>query len=340
YGNEADPDHGDVYVPYRFAGREYDPESGLYYNRSRYYAPSLGRFLSLDSIGIWGDLGNYGNGYAYVGNMGNVRRDPEGRYPFIVHAVFWVYSNLLQETQMYAWQATTGQDLRGGKLAGIGRMASDAIYNYQQNILTRVQDAVSSDKHGMNRNKEWSERIYIQGTAVDGAQQLIPIERTFIKTRYQDKDGNWYTVAIVVDIDASNGQQLSYLKIIMSEKDNKIKEACMTTTGKCDLPSYPGAMPDPDSDEPKDVKMLLRTGMLKPKTKEKDRDIEEYPFDKIPLRKWFWLRPKEKKILGSDDGRMYLRRDLHVPYDDPYKWLNVNNPGFVDPMPPDWSRTN
>jgi RHS repeat-associated protein len=64
--------------PHRFAGRVWDEESDLYYYRSRYYDPSLGRFISVDTIGIWGDLNNYGNGYAYVGNMGNSGLDPWG----------------------------------------------------------------------------------------------------------------------------------------------------------------------------------------------------------------------------------------------------------------------
>ncbi|HAV42503.1 TPA: hypothetical protein DCX15_00600 [bacterium] len=34
--------------PYTFTGREYDPESGLYYYRARYYDPRLGRFLQED----------------------------------------------------------------------------------------------------------------------------------------------------------------------------------------------------------------------------------------------------------------------------------------------------
>jgi RHS repeat-associated protein len=36
--------------PYTFTGREYDPESGLYYYRTRHYDPSLGRFLQEDPI--------------------------------------------------------------------------------------------------------------------------------------------------------------------------------------------------------------------------------------------------------------------------------------------------
>ncbi len=38
----------------------------------------MGRFISLDTIEIWGDLNNYGNGYSYVGNMGNALTDPLG----------------------------------------------------------------------------------------------------------------------------------------------------------------------------------------------------------------------------------------------------------------------
>jgi len=35
---------------YTFTGREYDPESGLYYYRARYYDPNIGRFLQEDPI--------------------------------------------------------------------------------------------------------------------------------------------------------------------------------------------------------------------------------------------------------------------------------------------------
>jgi RHS repeat-associated protein len=37
--------------PYRFQGRRYDPEQGLYYFRNRTYSPSLGRFVQRDPIG-------------------------------------------------------------------------------------------------------------------------------------------------------------------------------------------------------------------------------------------------------------------------------------------------
>lgn len=60
--------------PYRFAGREWDAEAGLYYYRARYYDPKTGRFISKDPIGFAGGI----NLYAYVGNNPINRIDPFG----------------------------------------------------------------------------------------------------------------------------------------------------------------------------------------------------------------------------------------------------------------------
>jgi len=38
--------------PLRFQGQYFDEETGLHYNRFRYYAPDIGRFISQDPIGL------------------------------------------------------------------------------------------------------------------------------------------------------------------------------------------------------------------------------------------------------------------------------------------------
>jgi len=48
----------------RFQGQYFDAETGLHYNRFRYYDPSCGRFINQDPIGLAG--GN--NNYLYVPN--------------------------------------------------------------------------------------------------------------------------------------------------------------------------------------------------------------------------------------------------------------------------------
>ncbi|AOZ52082.1 RHS repeat-associated core domain-containing protein [Chromobacterium vaccinii] len=40
--------------PFRFQGQYHDDESGLHYNRHRYYDPEIGRFISRDPIGLLG----------------------------------------------------------------------------------------------------------------------------------------------------------------------------------------------------------------------------------------------------------------------------------------------
>ncbi len=58
----------------RFAGQYYDEETGLHYNRYRYYDPSLGRYLRADPIGLYGGI----NLYAYVQNDPVNMIDPLG----------------------------------------------------------------------------------------------------------------------------------------------------------------------------------------------------------------------------------------------------------------------
>jgi RHS repeat-associated protein len=56
------------FIPFRQLGQYEDLETGLYYNRFRYYNPETGLYLSQDPIGI---AGNNPNLYAYVKDANN-----------------------------------------------------------------------------------------------------------------------------------------------------------------------------------------------------------------------------------------------------------------------------
>ncbi|ABC30516.1 Rhs family protein [Hahella chejuensis KCTC 2396] len=59
YGNLALQDVEDVQNPLRFQGQYYDEETGLHYNRHRYYDPSAARFINQDPVGLLGGDNNY-----------------------------------------------------------------------------------------------------------------------------------------------------------------------------------------------------------------------------------------------------------------------------------------
>ena len=54
--NETVSDGLKANIPFRFQGQYYDEESGLHYNRFRYYDPEIGRFVSQDPIGLRGGM--------------------------------------------------------------------------------------------------------------------------------------------------------------------------------------------------------------------------------------------------------------------------------------------
>ncbi|WP_425111093.1 RHS repeat-associated core domain-containing protein [Burkholderia anthina] len=65
--------------PIRFPGQYYDRESGLHYNRFRYYDPMVGRYINQDPIGLMGGL----NHYSYADGDPINRIDPNGTFAFL-----------------------------------------------------------------------------------------------------------------------------------------------------------------------------------------------------------------------------------------------------------------
>ncbi|MEX5550371.1 RHS repeat-associated core domain-containing protein, partial [Pseudomonas pergaminensis] len=64
YGEITRLDIGKVDNPLRFQGQYFDQESGLHYNRHRYYNPDVGRYLTQDPVKLAGGV----NAYQYVPN--------------------------------------------------------------------------------------------------------------------------------------------------------------------------------------------------------------------------------------------------------------------------------
>ncbi|MGR9106884.1 MAG: RHS repeat-associated core domain-containing protein, partial [Gammaproteobacteria bacterium] len=74
FGN-INPIENNFALNLRFPGQYYDSETGLLYNWTRYYEPALGRYISVDFMGLDGGI----NPYVYALDNPLVYVDPDGR---------------------------------------------------------------------------------------------------------------------------------------------------------------------------------------------------------------------------------------------------------------------
>ncbi len=135
---------GHVVNPYRFAGRELELLSGLYYNRARYYEPATGRFLSQDPLAGALSWPVTQNRYPYAFNNPAGYTDPTGKVaPLVVVAVAvgviivgrWIW-NLCDTAQSAAQSVADAQ--------AAGQRYRDAIKSGDiEQILNARNDFVS-----------------------------------------------------------------------------------------------------------------------------------------------------------------------------------------------------
>nr|WP_286010125.1 RHS repeat-associated core domain-containing protein [Clostridium sp. Marseille-Q2269] len=100
--------------PYRYKGYRYDNETGLYYLKSRYYNPDLGRFISADAMaGKTGEILSH-NLFAYCGNNPVNAIDEDG------NMFGWIRN---------AWNATKRAVVTGVRkiVSGVKRIASAVV---------------------------------------------------------------------------------------------------------------------------------------------------------------------------------------------------------------------
>jgi RHS repeat-associated protein len=131
-------DHRGDPQPYRFTGREWDKETGLYYYRARYYSPSKGRFLREDPLGFSVGV----NFYTYVRNNSLRFIDPFG------------LDYLTFDGSRVTWYTDSGQAL-GKWSAASGPWGQGALPpgEYSGNTLrTRTNPAMTREGIGWSLN--------------------------------------------------------------------------------------------------------------------------------------------------------------------------------------------
>ncbi|GAA4027343.1 hypothetical protein GCM10022409_09160 [Hymenobacter glaciei] len=116
--------------PFRYQGQYEDTETGLYYNRFRYYDPKAGTYISQDPLRLWGG----GRLYAYVKNTQNWL-DVLGLIP--------VYRNL-RPNENPAEGLSAKNPGRGMSPAGHVRNGSNANFKGSQYISTTTDPEVAA----------------------------------------------------------------------------------------------------------------------------------------------------------------------------------------------------
>ena len=140
--NEENPHH--LHQPYRLPGQQYDTESGLYYNRNRYYDPLQGRYITQDPIGLEGGWSLY----AYPLNPVN-GIDPLG----LSHADVALIRRKDQLNHQRAWDilSDTYEDMKRLNLGG-----TDQFFHCMAFCrVSKLNDAgVSRSAKGLGYEKE------------------------------------------------------------------------------------------------------------------------------------------------------------------------------------------
>ncbi|QDU59938.1 tRNA3(Ser)-specific nuclease WapA precursor [Planctomycetes bacterium Pan216] len=93
FGNVVNQSNSLIEVRYKFTGREYDDETGLYYYRARYYDATKGGFISEDPIGF---AGRDTNLTRYATNSPTMLSDPSGLWTLGIGPSATVYTGILR----------------------------------------------------------------------------------------------------------------------------------------------------------------------------------------------------------------------------------------------------
>ncbi|WP_158619362.1 RHS repeat-associated core domain-containing protein [Pseudomonas sp. v388] len=151
--------------PLRFQGQYHDHETGLHYNRHRYYDPQVGRFISKDPIGLLGGL----NLYAYAPNpVGWV--DPFGLSAADGHAgrkPLSIKPNQNYKCPCKKWEISEYDEVCEGNVPGVGY----AKYFYS----ARTEQWWSVDKTGhggsawkvFDEHGKWEKDADVNGNYMD-----------------------------------------------------------------------------------------------------------------------------------------------------------------------------
>jgi RHS repeat-associated protein len=143
--------------PFRFTGREWDAESGLYYYRARYYDPEVGRFISADPL----PRSDGNKGYIYAENNPVNFSDPLGLFmenEAVQQTLYWAQQ---------AMQATSPQVIRA--------LNDLSLMYYNQAVLTVPATQRPAMFQYMYQSNLAAQQALTGGRAAAAASSSLPV---------------------------------------------------------------------------------------------------------------------------------------------------------------------
>ncbi|MCF6285265.1 MAG: hypothetical protein L3K26_08750, partial [Candidatus Hydrogenedentes bacterium] len=174
---------------YLFNGRRFDSDTGLYYYRTRYMNPEIGRFISRDTIGLWGDENNLGNPYTYAGNNPWSNLDPFGEdvvddfNPYSKQK--WGIAEGMGRLPFQAAAATvrfTSQDVHTA-LQGMGMVPVAGIVFDGADVLFYIFEGnlVEAGKSALATPPVLGQVLRVGGSVLGAATVIVGIEEIVVK---------------------------------------------------------------------------------------------------------------------------------------------------------------
>lgn len=152
--------------PFRYAGYQYDHETGMYYLIARYYQPIQGVFISMDPDPGDDDDILTQNGYTYANNSPITLVDPDGHYIQVVvmggiaiyrgYKIYKSYKKvhkLVKTTKKLKVKKKKSTKGRGGKQARLRELAND------KKLSRSLRGEIKRDINAIKRGKRTSIRV-------------------------------------------------------------------------------------------------------------------------------------------------------------------------------------
>ena len=198
--------------PIRYCSYYYDTDTGFYYLQSRYYDPTIKRFINPDDVSLLGANGDFAslNLYAYCGNNPVARADEGGEFWNIVTGA--IIGGTISLVSSYLAEKAKGDDFSFGE--ALAAVATGAISGALTSsglpveVITFINSATSLKVYSTRRKTDKTAQ-FIKKAAVATAKFLKTAPKAIaaaIKTAVVGTKaivaaivaGGWIAVVIIV----------------------------------------------------------------------------------------------------------------------------------------------